>query len=338
MSNLHCRLSKSWSPVSCLAAVLAGFIFLQHSPQLKAATPDAAASRVTLPVKAPYLDGHPVVIARNPEVGEYATKEQQPVDFNLWQAADGTWQLWSCIRNTKCGGKGRLFHRWEGKSLSTPDWKPMGIAMEADPSLGELPGGLQAPYVFRHQGQYHMLYGDWVNICLATSSDGKEFQRTLNADGTSSQFTQGLPDHIRDPMAIQIEDLWYVYYTGNPNRQGKIFCRTTPDFRTWSEPTIVASGGRSGDGRTAAECPHVIKHEGHYYLFRTEKYGRDAVTHVYVSTNPLYFGIDNDDDHYVTSLPIAAPEYIVHEGKEYLASLKPELDGIRIHYLKWRNP
>jgi hypothetical protein len=181
-----------------------------------------------------------------------------------------------------------------------------------------------------------MLYGDWVNICLATSDDGKTFQRTLNADGTSSQFTQGLEVHIRDPMAIEIDGIWHVYYTGNPGRKGKIYCRTTADFKSWSEPTIVASGGRGGDGRTAAECPHVVKHNGHYYLFRTERYGTDAKTHVYVSSNPLHFGIDNDKEFYVTTLPLAAPEYVRHEGNDYLASLKPELNGIRIHSLKWR--
>ena len=40
------------------------------------------------------------------------------MDFAVWQAKDGTWQLWSCIRQTKCGGKTRLFYRWEGKALT----------------------------------------------------------------------------------------------------------------------------------------------------------------------------------------------------------------------------
>jgi hypothetical protein len=269
-------------------------------------------------------------------LGKYTTEKQQPVDFGIWQAADGTWQLWSCIRNTNANGRSRLFHRWEGKTLFTPNWTPKGIAMESDPSLGEPKGSLQAPFTFKFQGKYHMLYGDWVNICLATSDDGKLFERTLNADGKSSQFTQGLAVHIRDPMAVEIDGVWHVYYTGNPDRKGKIYCRTTTDFKTWSEPTIVSSGGRSGDGRTAAECPQVVKHNDHYYLFRTERYGMDARTHVYVSSNPLHFGIDNDKEFYVTTLPTAAPEYVLHDGKEYLASLKPELNGVRIHSLKWR--
>lgn len=93
-------------------------------------------------------------MAANPDLGGYTRAEQQPVDFAVWQAADGTWQLWSCIRHTGCGGETRLFHRWKGQRLTNSNWKPMGIAMEARPNLGETAGGLQAPHVVRHNGQY----------------------------------------------------------------------------------------------------------------------------------------------------------------------------------------
>jgi hypothetical protein len=76
----------------------------------------------------PRLDGTPWTIAGDPDLGEFTSPKQQPVDFAVWPAADGTWQLWSCIRATKFGGTGRLFHRWEGKQLTGPNWKPMGIA------------------------------------------------------------------------------------------------------------------------------------------------------------------------------------------------------------------
>jgi len=208
--------------------------------------------------------------------------------------------------------------------------------MEAKPELGEQPGGLQAPYTFKYGGKYYMLYGDWYNICLQTSEDGKTFERVLDPQGKSAQFTEGHAVHARDPMAIEIDGVWHVYYTGNPDRKGKIYCRTTTDFKNWSKPKIVASGGISGDGRTAAECPQVVKHNGKFYLFRTQIYGKDAKTHVYVSDDPMYFGIDDDKNHYVTTLPTAAPEYVLHEGKEYLVSLKPELDGLRVHSLGWR--
>src|SRR5260221_4141859 len=88
-------------------------------------------------------------VAGDPDLGELTSPKQQPVDFAIWQAADGTWQLWSCIRSTKETGHTRLFHRWEGRNLTDANWTPMGIAMRADPQFGETPGGLQAPFVFR---------------------------------------------------------------------------------------------------------------------------------------------------------------------------------------------
>jgi len=103
-------------------------------------------------VPVPQIDGPWWQVAGNPMDHKYATAKQEPVDFAVWQAADGTWQLWSCIRGTTAGGQGgktRFFYRWEGKHLTDPNWSPMGIAMEADPSLGETAGGLQAPHVVK---------------------------------------------------------------------------------------------------------------------------------------------------------------------------------------------
>src|SRR5262245_22571858 len=97
-------------------------------------------------------------IAGDPDLGELTSAKQQPVDFAIWQAADGTWQLWSCIRGTKEAGHTRLFHRWEGTKLTDGNWKPMGVAMRADPRTGELAGGLQAPHVIKADGGYVMFY------------------------------------------------------------------------------------------------------------------------------------------------------------------------------------
>src|SRR5687767_14791098 len=61
----------------------------------------------------PVIVGEPWKIAGDPDLGEFTSPKQQPVDFGVWQANDGTWQLWSCIRGTKCGGNTRLFYSWE---------------------------------------------------------------------------------------------------------------------------------------------------------------------------------------------------------------------------------
>jgi len=288
------------------------------------------------PIHLPQIDGEWWQVAGDPDLGPLTSPRQQPVDFALWQAADGTWQLWSCIRHTKCGGHTRLFYRWEGKRLTDKGWTPMGIAMQADPKCGEARGGLQAPHVIRIEGVYHMFYGDWNSICLAKSKDGKTFTRVLDAAGKAGMFTEGRGANTRDAMVLPIGGLYYCYYTAFPNRRGAVYCRTSRDLRNWSESKIVAFGGSAGRGPGSAECPHVVYHKncGYYYLFRTQRYGRGAQTSVYRSKDPLDFGV-NDDQHLVCRLRVAAPEIILHEGRWYIASLLPSLKGIQIAGLKW---
>jgi hypothetical protein len=68
---------------------------------------------------------------------------------------------------------------------------------------------------------------------------------------------------------------------------------------------------------------------------RTQLYGKNAQTRVYHSRDPLRYGIDNDAEHYVTTLPVAAPEIFRYEGQWYPAALLPSLKGIQITRLEW---
>jgi len=280
----------------------------------------------------PVIDGPWWQVSGDPDMGEYTRAKQQPVDFGVWQASDGTWQLWSCIRHTGCGGNTRLFYRWQGDKLTDTNWKPMGIAQTARTDLGETLGGQQAPHVVKQGNLYYMAYGDWVNICFSTSTDGKNFTRVIQPGGKTGVFSEGPGLNTRDAMLLKSGDLWYCYYTAHTGEHGYDFCRITPDLSSykWSQSSVVAYGGRSGDYRWSAECPHVVElSPGNYYLFRTQRYGMEAKTSVYHSTNPLNFGIDNDKG-FVRTLPVAAPEIILHEGQYYIASLMPSLKGIHI--------
>ena len=283
----------------------------------------------------PEVDGSWWTIATSPDLGELTSDKQQPVDFAVWRAADGTWQLWSCLRGTKERGNTRLFYRWEGKNLTDPGWKPLGVAMRADESLGETPGGLQAPHVVKHDGRHLMFYGDWENICATTSDDGKTFTRRRGPGGKSGMFSEGRGTNTRDPMALNIDGLWHCYYTAFPNKQGAVFCRTSTDTVTWSGSKTVAFGGQAGTGPFSAECPFVVKLQDRFYLFRTQRYGKDAVTSVYHSKDPLNFGVNDDAGHFLTTLPIAAPELIEHEGQWYIAALLPSLKGIQVTRMTW---
>jgi hypothetical protein len=280
-------------------------------------------------------------VAGDPDLGAYTSEKQQPVDFGIWQAADGTWQIWSCIRHTKCGGHTRLFYRWEGETLTDTDWKPMGIAMEADPSLGESKGGLQAPHVFKEEGVYYMVYGDWERICLARSADGKTFTRVLKEEDGEPDLFGGPYPQTRDAMMLKVGDLFYCYYMGHKKDatyDSAIFCRTSHDLKQWSEAMMVSAGGIAdtqcnwygGD----AECPFVVEKDGLFYLFRNQLYGRPSLNTQYASPNPLNFGVGHDRFR-ISTLPVAAPEIILHEGQWYIAALNPGLDGIQIAKLRW---
>lgn len=295
----------------------------------------AVNSPATAPL-VPRISGEWWTIAGNPDLGELSASDQEPVDFAIWQAADGTWQIWSCIRRTREEGRTRLFHGWEGKRLADTNWAPTGIVMRANPELGETPGGIQAPYVFRHGGIYQMFYGDMANICVATSRHGKGFTRELQANGRPSLFSEGADANARDPMLLKIDETWYCYYSAHSAGKGAVYCRTSRDLRTWSDSTKVAAGGEAGEGPFSAECPFVVETApGQFYLFRTQAYGTNAITRVYHSNDPMNFGIGQDAQHLVTTLPVAAPEIFFHEGDCYIASLLPTLDGIRVARLEW---
>ena len=288
----------------------------------------------------PTIKGDWWQIAGNPNLGVYTSEKQQPVDFGIWRAVDGTWQLWSCIRHTNCGGQTRLFYRWQGESLTDEHWIPVGIAMEADTTVGETLGGLQAPHVIKEENTYYMFYGGWAQICLAKSRDGINFERVLNERNHSALFS-GPYTNTRDAMVLKIHDLYYCYYTGH-NMETKphsaVFCRTATDLTFWSEPMMVAAGGRAatlpnwygGD----SECPFVVHKEGMFYLFRNQRYGQENINTQYCSPNPLYFGVD-DDRYLIGNLNVAAPEIIHHGGRDYIAALTPSLKGIRMAELSW---
>jgi hypothetical protein len=210
-----------------------------------------------------------------------------------------------------------------------------GIAMRADPKTGEVAGGLQAPFVFRAAGRFEMFYGGWNDICSASSADGKVFERTLDTAGKVTLFGAST-ENTRDPMVLRVGDLWHRYYTAHPHNKGAVYSRTSPDLQRWGEERIVAKGGQAGDGPFSAECPFVVESEpGAFYLFRTQRYGQNARTSVYSSRDPLDFGLDHDEGHFLCTLPVAAPEILKHEGTYYIAALLPSLTGIQIARLEW---
>lgn len=56
-----------------------------------------------------------------------------------------------------------------------------------------------------------MFYGDWEDICLAVSWDGRHFERVLHR-GLVGLFGEGARGRARDPMLTRHDGRWYCYY------------------------------------------------------------------------------------------------------------------------------
>ena len=264
----------------------------------------------------PYIQSIWWDITKNPDLGELTAPKQESVDFAIWQAADGTWQLWGCMRNTAVKKNKRLLYGWEGKSLTDTNWRPTGIKLlPADENAT-----VQAPFTFLDDRSYKMVFGNMFNetLYLKTSpkNDGKSFSESRRV-----LFSDTLEFHMRDPTILKIGSTYYAYYCAHPGATGAVYCRTSPDLIHWSNSTIVSHGGAGGSGPFDAESPFVISHKGWYYLFRTRDANDTAAwkTCVYASTDPLDFGIGNDDK-LLTTLSCAAIEIIADKREEYIAS------------------
>jgi len=123
--------------------------------------------------------------------------------------------------------------------------------MKAVAGYGETPGGLQTPHATKIRDEYIMVYGDWENICVARSRDGKTFERQLIQAGKSALFTEGIGCGTRDPMITLFDDTYYLYYTSSPGDRGAIYCRTSEDLVNWSKST---------------EATWIINDNGQYYI------------------------------------------------------------------------
>ncbi|UZR99054.1 hypothetical protein [Chondrinema litorale] len=280
-------------------------------------------------------------IAAVPDLGEYNNDKMEPVDFAIWQAEDDTWQLVSCIRYCGENGDFRVLHRWEGQELTDTLWQPKGIFMMADSTLGEEHGWIQAPYVVQQNNVYKFFYGGGGQICLAEGTDGKHFQRQIQANGKTSIFEGEEYDRARDIMIMNYDNEYYGYYTGSiinswpEDTKGAVFCRKSKDLKQWGEEVKVSETEENVVDFLSSECPQVIHRNGFFYLFKTQEYkpGEQRTT-VFRSDNPLNFGIGTDSLK-VKTLPISAPELFTYNGKHYMAALMPDLKGIRISELNW---
>ncbi|MBD3241027.1 MAG: hypothetical protein GF331_10615, partial [Chitinivibrionales bacterium] len=196
-------------------------------------------------------------------------QRNQPNDHHVFQAADGTWQLWACVRRTPVG---RLLVNWEAESLDASPWRLSGRLIRADRDAGESmvewqgEEFLQSPYIVRDNGRYHLFYGGYdtgmdsdgrttddyndaeKQICLMTSPDGLTWERHRGQDGTSRVFAG--PGAVRDECVVRFGDTWYIYYAGHHDRNRRraaIYGRTSKDLINWSDWCVVEENTADAD-------------------------------------------------------------------------------------------
>ncbi len=296
---------------------------------------------------------------RDAQAGTPPCTAHECVDHHAFQSADGRWQLWGCIRRTAVG---RILYRWEGDGPEAGPWQPTGDIVRAESAAGESledwqgEEWIQSPFVVTHNGLYYFFYGGHgtgrdaqgrpvppgdprmdCQICLMTSADGRRWQRYRNDEGFSRLFVG--PGEARDPWVLAVDGLWHMYYAGyhggEPEQAG-IYLRTSTDLIHWSDWRLVHSAHQIAGGRWSHECPHVVRRDDWYYLFRTEDYA-SARTHVFASRDPADFGIGSAaEEKYVGLIAVAAPEIIIDQsGREYITSNHDLFAGTQICRLDW---
>ena len=172
-------------------------------------------------------------------------------------------------------------------------------------------------------------------MCAMVSDDGWKWERLRNDEGKSRVFAG--PGEVRDPCLLKIDGVWHCYYAGydkgDPNNPG-FYCRTSTDLHSWSDYTVVHVDHTISANRWGTECPHVVRRDGYFYLFRTENY-YEAKTHVFRSEDPLDFGVGAAAGEYVGTFPAAAVEIYEIDGKEYVSSNHNPPLGTQMAEMAW---
>lgn len=282
----------------------------------------------------PRLNGPWVQIVGRPQLEKWASPEAEPVDFTIFQADNGDWQLISCIRKTTHPGSGRLLYRWSSPELQLTNWKPEGIFLSSRPEWEHAEGKVQAPFHVKEMDKHYLFYNS-RGCHLLTSENGLNFEPVEK----KVIFSMG-----RDVCILDDRDgsgKWIAYYT-SPERginsatgDHTIRARTAKKLEgPWSETATEIPPITSppvGYKFLYAESPLVIKRGNYYYRFEQ--------LHVYVSKDPMkWSGPPIANLAPEDPIKLLAPEIVTYNGQDYLLAYQWQNDdprGIFIAPLVW---
>lgn len=285
----------------------------------------ALAGDASSTIEVPHVEGDWWQIAPNaPDVGRWATGDENACDFAILQSSDGAWHCIACIRGTSHYGQ-RLFYRWESDRLTAPDWTGQGFFEVPRGKRGLPPefSSVQAPHPVVHNGKHYLFYNTGGAARCMISDDGRDWRAHVNIDGEREFFRMG-----RDVCVFHDEpnDRWIAYYCGVAEvageRRGAMVARTAPAPEgPWSEEeTPVRTDGNP-------ESPFVVRRGPWYYLWQQMS--------VYRSNDPFDFNGAELVAH-MTGIWYNgrwAPELFEHDGQWYVSGYGR---GIHVARIVWR--
>ena len=264
----------------------------------------------------PRLEGNWIQLVGQPQLEKWASPDVEPVDFTVFRADDGRWQLISCIRKTTHPGAGRLLYRWSSDDLTREGWKGEGIFLASKEEWDHAEGRVQAPFHIKDGKTHYLMYNSRGGH-LMTSADGIDFKPV----GKKAVLNMGRDVCLLDDR--NRSGKWIAYYTSpergiNPaTKDHTIRARTAEKLEgPWSAEAVEippVTPPAKGYEFVCAESPTVIRRGAWYYRFEQ--------LHVFASKDPLKW-----EGKTITSLeprdPLKrlAPEIVTHEGKDYIVA------------------
>ena len=225
----------------------------------------------------------------DPSVGELETQKWYINDHTFIKDNKGLWHLFGITHTEPLadGDHEVLFAHATAPHLFGP-WAKQPFALTVDYKyFGET--HLWAPHVIQVNQTYYMFYNgggtDHTNYALSLATSPDLFNWTRLSSGPL--FRDGFD--ARDPMVIQINGLWHMFYCATQQKTGGHYTtnyRTSSDLIHWSERHIAYVDPSVGRW-SPTESPFVVEVNGWWYLFTGPRndYRKTAVFRSKTPTN-----------------------------------------------------
>jgi hypothetical protein len=267
----------------------------------------------------------------DPSIGE--TSPWYINDHTFIRAQDGTWHLFGITHAEPANPLDEKFFAHATAPDLLGPWTKQAPVLQADPKANETL--VWAPYCLLYQGLYYMYYcagGDdhtKYRIHLATSKDLWKWERSAVNPIVIDGFD------ARDPMVLQVDDQWILYYCATSTPQGghhTVKAVMSKDLLKWTDPVEVFRSPVEGSTGGPTESPFVVYRDSKYYLFVCGENGY-ADTTAYVSDTPIHW----DNANKVGKAAAHAAEIVeTPQGKWYVSGGGWGQGGVYLAELTWK--